>query len=40
MYVSTVQLHSTKISHRGINVDRGMNVVQHSKPRNKCKYLH
>jgi hypothetical protein len=23
--------------HRGINVDHGSNVDQHSKPRNKCK---
>jgi hypothetical protein len=26
------------ISHRGINVDHGINVHQYSKPRNKCKY--
>jgi hypothetical protein len=30
--------------HRGINADHGINVDQHSKPRNKCKdsiqYLH
>jgi hypothetical protein len=32
----------TIISHRGINADYGINVDQHSKPRNKCTilYLH
>jgi hypothetical protein len=25
-------------SHRGINVDHGINVDQHLKPRYKCKY--
>jgi hypothetical protein len=25
-----------RISHRGINVDHGINIDQHSKPRNKC----
>jgi hypothetical protein len=27
-----------KNTHRGINVDHGTNIDQHSKPRNKCKY--
>jgi hypothetical protein len=31
------QMYSIK-SHRGINVDHGINVDQHSRPRNMCKY--
>jgi hypothetical protein len=34
----SAQLFHRYESHRGINVDNGINVDQHSKPCNKCKY--
>ncbi len=36
--ISQLKLQQYGIPHRGINVDHGINVDQHSKPRNKCKY--